>query len=453
MVMNLKDAREKTTVLQSKLYQTALKDPRRRFHQLYDKLFREDVLWSAWDQVRRNGGAPGIDGIRIADIEEAGVAQYLTILADELRRQAYLPPGVRRVEIPKGKGKTRLLGIPTVRDRIVQTAVKLVLEPIFEADFSPSSFGFRPGVGQPEALAGVHENARAGYRFVVDADIEGFFDHLDHDHMMACLRRRISDGAVLRLIYRWLKAGICVGFFREEADQGTPQGGVISPLLANIYLHGLDEAFTDPAKGFLGRLTRYADDLLIQCGSERHADRALTWLSSTLSQCGLRLSAAKTSIVNDAVEGFDFLGFHHRRVASTLGARALNYNLRWPSRKACQKFRDQIKALLGKAVWVKGVLEWRSLEAKLNAYLRGWGGYFRRSQGHRVLAKLDWYVQERVARYLARCQPSGKRRKRRRWQSFAQWLSTRGGLLRLSSPAGWTANTYRGMANIRWKAV
>jgi RNA-directed DNA polymerase len=253
--MNLKDAQEKTTVLQSKLYKVAKQAPRRRFHQLYDKLFREDVLWSAWYQVRANRGAPGIDGISIADIEALGAPQYLSDLGRELHQQTYKPQPVRRVEIPKANGKMRKLGIPTVRDRIVQAAAKLVLEPIFEADFKPVSFGFRPGMGQPEALTSVHWAAQNGYRFVVDADIEGFFDNLDHEQMMEALRRRISDGAVSRLIHYWLKAGVYVGFLWNETDQGTPQGGVISPLLANIYLHGLDASFEDPAKWLQKRQT------------------------------------------------------------------------------------------------------------------------------------------------------------------------------------------------------
>ena len=226
--MDLKDALEKTTVLQSKLYQAAKENPERRFHQLYDKLFREDVLWSAWRQVRSNGGSPGLDGVRITDIEEARVDPYLAALRHEIHQQTYRPQPVRRVAIPKSNGKMRQLGIPTVRDRIVQTAAKLILEPIFEADFAPTSHGFRPGMGQPEALAAVNQNARDGLRFIVDADIEGFFDNLDHERMMEALRRRISDGAMLRLIYRWLKAGISAGFYWDETEQGTPQGGVIS---------------------------------------------------------------------------------------------------------------------------------------------------------------------------------------------------------------------------------
>jgi RNA-directed DNA polymerase len=448
--MNLKDALDKTTVLQSKLYQAAKDQPGRRFHQLYDKLFREDVLWIAWKQVRDNGGSAGIDGVTIKSIEESDLSAYLGALGAELHRQTYSPQPLRRVWIPKGNGKMRELGIPTVRDRIVQAAAKLVLEPIFEADFGSTSFGFRPGLGQPDALAAIDQNARAGLRFVVDADIEGFFDNLDHEQLMDAVRRRISDGAVLRLIYRWLKAGVYVGFSWEPTDQGTPQGGVISPLLANVYLHSLDEAAEDRSTGFTGRITRYADDLVIQCGTRVHAERALIWLRSALSGLGLRLNAQKTAIVSDDREGYDFLGFHHRRVV--VQGSGAKRPMRWPSRKSCQRFRDRIKEILHRSGGIRGGADWRAVESDLNAYIRGWGHYFRRSRAWHVLKGLDWYVGERIGRYLARCQPKGKKRKRRHWQSFTEWLWRRGKLARLGT-SSWNSNPHRGLANVRWKAV
>lgn len=464
--MNLKDAQEKTTVLQSKLYQAAKVSPKRRFHQLYDKLFREDVLWSAYGLVKRSGGGPGIDGVRITDIEQAGPDDYLQSLGTKLREQTYRPQALRRVEIPKANGKAsagcssptggklRRLGIPTVEDRIVQAAMKLILEPIFEADFATVSYGFRPGIGQPDALNAVRRNARDGYRYVVDADIEGFFDNVEHEHMMEALRKRVSDGAVLRLIYRWLKAGVMIGFRYEDTDQGTPQGGVISPLLGNVYLHWVDTAFADKQKGFFGHLVRYADDLLVQCGKREDAERALTWLETILADIGLCLSAEKTRIVDDYREGFDFLGFHHRRVKSTYGrSKGQAYLMRWPSPRSCQKFRDRLKELLDRAGYIHDAAEWRVVRDQLNRYLRGWGQYFRNGQGSRVLAKLDAYVNERVARYLTRSQPRGKKRKRRHWHHYRQWLQDKEQLLLLSSPKAWPPNPHRGRANIRWKAV
>jgi group II intron reverse transcriptase/maturase len=449
--VNLKDAQEKTTVLQSKLHQASKESPERRFHALYDKLYREDVLQVAWYQVRKNKGAPGIDGVSLEAVEEQGVDEYLAALGEELKSQQYRPTSVRRAEIPKSNGKTRKLGIPTVRDRIVQAAAKIVLEPIFEADFKETSFGFRPGMGQLDALAAVKRNAREGYNHVVDADIEGFFDHLDHDLLMKALRRRISDGLVLRLIYRWLKAGVGMGDEWIALEEGTPQGGVISPLLANIYLHSIDEVFP---KLYLGRITRFADDLVIQCRTPVAAKRAKESLRDYLARLKLTLSATKTQIVEDAVEGFTFLGFFHRRCFALGSAGPLSYNLRWPSQSACQKFRDKFKEVLRRGVRPQGTLGWDIKRDALNDFIRGWGHYFRHGQGTAVLKKLDWYARERAARFLARCQPKGKRRKKRKWQSFLPLLKGDGKLLRLGDPRDWTqSNPHRGMANVRWRAV
>jgi RNA-directed DNA polymerase len=449
--MDLNNAQARTTALQAKLYSAAKREPKRRFYRLYDKLFREDVLWVAWEQVRRNGGAPGVDGVSVEAIEQAGVASFLAALAADLRQQRYRPQPVRKVEIPKAPGKVRQLGIPTVRDRVAQAAAKLVLEPIFEADFTEHSYGFRPGLGPREALAAVQGHARQGFRWVVDADIEGFFDHLDHRQLMTALRRRISDGAVLRLIYRWLKAGIWTGATCEDSDDGTPQGGVLSPLLANLYLHALDQGFLHQ-KEFLGRLTRYADDFLIQCGSRKHAERARQWVQNLLTTLALRLNAAKTRVVEDAETGFDFLGFHHRRVPVRDRAGARCSTLRWPSRKACQRFRDRVRETLKQQGPLRRGREWPGVRERLNRYLRGWGSYFRHGQGTRVLGKLDRFVRQRVARYLARSQPTGKHRRRRRWNEFLAWVQQRSGLLQLARPADWPPNPYRGRANLRWKA-
>jgi RNA-directed DNA polymerase len=261
---------ERTTELQSKLYQAAKRDPSRRFHALHDKLYLPYILQSAWELVRQNQGAAGIDQQTLADIEAHGVPEFLAEIAQGVGEKTYRPQPVRRVEIPKAGGKTRPLGIPSVRDRVVQAAAKLVLEPIFEADFEGTpSFGFRPGLGPHDALAAVDQNARQGYRWVVDADIEQFFDTLDHQQLMAALRRRISDGEVLRLIYRWLKAGYLGGEGEyHPTNQGSPQGAVLSPLLANVYLYGFDRALQGQPS-FVGRLVRYADDFVIRVPSGR----------------------------------------------------------------------------------------------------------------------------------------------------------------------------------------
>ena len=337
---------DRTTVLQTKLCQAAVRDRARRFHALYDKLYLPYVMQRAWELVKRNRGAGGTDSQTLADIEAYGVDRFLEETAQAVREQTYRPVPVRRVHIPKADGTLRPLGIPTVRDRVVQAAAKLVLEPIFETDFAGCSFGFRPGRGPHDALEAVANHARQGFRWVVDADIEQFFDRLDHQVLMAALRRRIGDGAMLRLIYRWLKAGYLWEGKMHDTDQGSPQGGVLSPLLANVYLHSFDQAACQQ-KAFLGKLTRYADDFVIQCGTEDQARRALAWATAQLTALKLRLHPTKTRIVNDREDGFDFLGFHHRRVTlrsySQRAGKESYGVLRWPSRKAQAEFRAEIR--------------------------------------------------------------------------------------------------------------
>jgi group II intron reverse transcriptase/maturase len=387
------------TVLQTKLYQAAKREPHRRFHALYDRLALPYVLQVAWEQVRRN----------------------------------------------------RALGIPTVRDRVVQAAAKLLLEPLFEADFEGTpSFGFRPGYGPQDALAAVQQHARQGYAWVVDADIEQFFDTLDHQQLMAALRRRISDGEMLRLIYRWLKAGYLLDGSFHDTDQGSPQGGVLSPLLANVYLYAFDQAQRHQ-KSFLGRLVRYADDFVIQCGNAEQAARARKWAEEQLHSLGLRLHPEKTQVVADR-EGFDFLGFHHRRVPLRLQGGRPSYGvLRWPSRKACQRFRTQVRALLGPPARLRA--GWTERLGALERYLRGWCQYYRHGQSSATFRKLDRWVEERVARHRARSEPTGRRRTRRTWRECLAKLQEWGKLPRLTQCAQQPFRSYRGLAKVRWRAV
>lgn len=441
---------ERTTELQTKLYQAAKRDPQRRFHALYDRLTVSYVLRTAWELVRQNQGAAGIDQQTLAEIEALGVEPFLAEIAEALRAKTYRPQPVRRVEIPKGDGKTRPLGIPTVRDRVVQAAAKLLLEPIFEADFEGTpSFGFRPGLGPPEALAAVSRYAQQGYRWVVDADIEQFFDTLDHQQLMAALRRRISDGELLRLIYRWLKAGYLLDGTYHDTDQGSPQGGVLSPLLANVYLHAFDQALLRE-KSFVGRLTRYADDFVIQCGTEAHARRALTWVAAQVTALGLRLHPEKTRVAEDR-EGFDFLGFHHQRVDLARTGRESRGVLRWPGKKACRRFRARVRQLVGPPGRLRG--QWSERLGALQRYLRGWQHYYRQGESQRVFQKLDWFVVERIARNYARSQPKGKRRRSRSWRVYQAQLLAWGKLPRLSGGSGMTHRRYRGRVNVQWKAV
>jgi group II intron reverse transcriptase/maturase len=443
---------DRTTDLQSKLYQAAQRDPTRRFHALYDKLSLPYVLQSAWELVAKNRGAAGIDRQTLEAIEAAGVPAFLTEIAQSLREKTYRPQPVRRVEIPKrgDPTRTRPLGIPTVRDRVVQAAAKLVLEPIFEADFAETSFGFRPGRGQHDALAAVSENARKGYRWVVDADIEQFFDTLDHQQLMAALRRRISDGEVLRLIYRWLKAGYLLDGRYHDTDQGSPQGGVLSPLLANVYLHDFDQAQQNQ-ETFAGRLTRYADDFVIQCPTAEQAARALGWAREQLARLGLKLHPTKTRVVNDREEGFDFLGFHQRRVIWVGYGTESRGVVRWPSRGACHRFRDRVRQIVGSPAYTRS--EWARVRRQLQAYLGGWSQYFRHGTSTAVFAKLDEYVRERVARHLARSQPKGRRRCRRSWRAYAHWLKHSGELVPLLTLRHAAVRPPRGGVKIRWRAV
>jgi group II intron reverse transcriptase/maturase len=445
---------DRTTELQSKLYQAAKRDPSRRFHALYDKLFLPYVLWSAWEQVRKNQGAAGIDQQTLDEIEALGSEAFLAEIAQALREKTYRPQPARRVHIPKGSGQPpqwRPLGIPTVRDRVVQAAAKLVLEPIFEANFEGTpSFGFRPGLGQHDALAVVEENARQGFRWVVDADIQQFFDTLDHQQLMTALRRRISDGEVLRLIYRWLKVGYLWDGEHHDTDQGSPQGSVISPLLANAYLHAFDRA-QQAEKSFVGRLVRYADDFVIQCGTREHAERALSWARAQLASLGLVLHPQKTRVAEDR-EGFDFLGFHHRRVDRLRrGRRASHGVLRWPSKKAQQRFRDRIRQLVGPPQRLRR--HWNDRMIALRKYLGGYCQYYRHGQSSGVFRKLDYYVECRISRNYTRSQPTGKRRKRRNWLHHLEKLRAWGKLPKLVALQQGQFRAYRGEAKVRWRAV
>jgi RNA-directed DNA polymerase len=444
-----KPSLERTTELQSKLYQAAKRDPSRRFHALHDKLYLPYILQNAWELVRQNQGAAGIDQQTLAEIEAQGVPGFLAEIAQALGEKTYRPQPVRRVEIPKDGSKTRSLGIPTVRDRVVQAAAKLVLEPIFEADFAGTpSFGFRPGLGPHDALAAVDQNARQGYQWVVDADIEQFFDTLDHQQLMAALRRRISDGELLRLIYRWLKAGYLADGQYHETDQGSPQGAVLSPLLANVYLHAFDRAL-QTQKGFVGRLVRYADDFVIQCGTAEHAARALEWVQAELTRLGLRLHPEKTRVVEDR-EGFDFLGFHHRRVFLRRARRWSFGVIRWPSKKAQQRFRERVRRLVGPPMRLR--VHWRDCMRALRKYLTGYCQYYRHGQSTTVFRKLDYFVECRIARNTTRSQPTGKGRKRRSWLQRLEVLRQWGKLPKLVRLQRGAFRAYRGAANVRWRA-
>jgi RNA-directed DNA polymerase len=392
----------KIRMLQRKLYQKAKEEPGYRFYLLYDKIHREDILSHAYALVKSNQGAPGVDGHTFWGIETLGLEQWLSGIRNDLRAKTYQPQAVRRVMIPKPGGGERPLGIPTIRDRVVQTAAKLLLEPIFEADFDPNAYGYRPKRSAQDAIQKVHELLRAGYTDVVDADLSKYFDTIPHRELIQCVARRIVDRDMLHLIKMWLKVPV------EERNGdgkpkvsggksstcGTPQGGVISPLLANLYMNRFLKYWRITGRGevFQADVVNYADDFVIL--SRRCATEALNWTRRIMPRIGLTLNEAKTSIKQARRERFDFLGytFGPHRVRKS-GWVFLGES---PSKKSISRLRQKVGDVL---TW-SNVSPWPEVRDRLNAILRGWSNYFRCGERYLAYRAVDHYVYDKVRHFL-----------------------------------------------------
>ena len=421
--------------LQIKLYRKAKNEPEFRFYQLYDKVYREDILNHAYELARANQGAPGVDGQSFEEIETAGLAEWMNGLREELRNKTYQPQPVRRVMIPKPGGGERALGIPTIRDRVAQTAAKLVLEPIWEADLEPNAYGYRPQKSAQGAIQKVSELLREGYTDVVDADLSKYFDTIPHSELMQCVARRIADKYMLHLIKMWLKVPVEErdenGKRRltggKDNDRGTPQGGVISPGLANLYMNRMLKGFRQTRRGeqFRAHMVNYADDFVIL--SRGRAKEALEWTRGVLERLELTLNEKKTSIGNARREQFGFLGYTFGpHYSMRTGRQYMGYS---PSKKSVARIKEKVGDLLV----ASNVKPWAEVRDRLNQKLQGWRAYFRSGSRAKAYRAVDQYVYDAVRHFL-------KRRHKVTSQGTRQFPEERVfgdlGVIRLQGPMG-----------------
>jgi len=384
---------DKVQKLQRKLYQKAKSNAGFRFYALYDKVYRIDVLSKAWERVKSNKGASGVDGQTLEDIEQQGIGQFLEGIKQELKAKIFRPQPARRVYIPKPDGTKRPLSIPTIKDRVVQSALKLIIEPIFEADFEDCSYGFRPNRSGQQAALEVRKLLNFGYKEVIETDIEDCFGSIPHRELLDMVAKRVVDGNILWLIKLFLKAGVMEGNDRWTSDLGTPQGGVISPLLANIYLNNIDKGWKPLNNS--ARLIRYADDLVIM--TKYHSEEIMAKLEETVTHLQLRLKQSKTRILNAEQEPFDFLGFTFIK-ALKRGSKDKRTAYFYPSHKAENAIRRRVRQIVDYRRPVKV----EQLVKELTPVLRGWVNYFRIANSSEKFGKAKFYVAQRIRKFMRR---------------------------------------------------